>query len=103
MNTSAERRAAGQAPARDCARHRLELLVLAGLSATIGGLRLSCAEEIAMSPQAPWPVEQQPVPEGAISFVEQVLRIGGWKGEGPPPTSLPEAGARQLTRIVLAQ
>jgi hypothetical protein len=56
-----------------------------------------------MSPQVPSPVKQQPVPEGAISFVGQVLRIGGWKGEGPPPTSLPEAGARQLTRIVLAQ
>jgi IPT/TIG domain len=43
------------------------------------------------------------VPEGAIAFVEQVLRMGGWKGEGPPATSLPEAGGRQLTRIVLAQ
>jgi IPT/TIG domain len=35
--------------------------------------------------------------------VEQVLQMGGWTGDGPPPTSLPEAGARQLTRIVLAQ
>jgi hypothetical protein len=43
------------------------------------------------------------VPEGATAFVEQVLGMGGWKGEGPPATSLPEAGGRQLTRIVLAQ
>jgi hypothetical protein len=43
------------------------------------------------------------VPEGAIAFVDQVLQIGGWKGDGPPATSLPLTGARQLTRIVLAQ
>jgi IPT/TIG domain len=55
-----------------------------------------------MSPQVPRPGEPQRVPEGAIAFVEQVLLIGGWKGEGPPPTSLPEVGARQLSRIVLA-
>jgi hypothetical protein len=55
-----------------------------------------------MSPKVPPSGEPQRIPEGAIAFVEQVLQIGGWKGEGPPPTSLPEAGARQLTRIVLA-
>ena len=55
-----------------------------------------------MSPRVPWPGEPQPVRSGAIAFVEQVLQLGGWKGEGPPPTSLPETGARQLSRIVLA-
>ncbi len=55
-----------------------------------------------MTPEVP-PLRRQPVGEGAIAFVAQVLRIGGWKGEGPPTPSLPEAGARQLARIVLAQ
>jgi hypothetical protein len=56
-----------------------------------------------VSPLVPPLGEQPPVPEGAVAFVGQVLQIGGWKGEGPPATSLPEAGARQLTRIVLTQ
>jgi len=41
------------------------------------------------------------VPDGATAFVQQVLRIGGWRGEGAPATSLPEAGARALSRIVM--
>jgi hypothetical protein len=41
------------------------------------------------------------VPDSATTFVQQVLRIGGWKAEGAPATSLPEVGARALSRIVM--
>lgn len=43
-----------------------------------------------------------PTMESARGFVDQVFRIGSWSGELPAATSLPLAGARALTRIVMA-
>jgi hypothetical protein len=42
------------------------------------------------------------VPKGAQAFVQQVLAIGSWTGDLGPATSLPAAGARAMSRLVLA-
>jgi len=52
-----------------------------------------------MSPGIP---AEGSLPKGAQAFVEQVHAIGAWKGKLPPATSLPAAGARAMSRLVLA-